>query len=292
MDGVLVQVGLPLVLAFMMVTMGLGLAPRDFARVATRPKAFAVGAVNQMLVLPLVTFAIASVSTLEPALAAGFMILAACPGGVTSNILTHYAKGDTALSIALTSVVSLVGFITIPLIVGFALTNFTGASQAIEPPTKLIAGSVFVLTIIPVAIGMGIRRGSATLAAALEPWFNRISALLFVLVVVGAVASNWTLFVTNVAELGIAVLGLNVSMMAVGYASAVLLKLEDKQAISISIETGLQNVTMGMFIGTTLLGSEAMSLPSAIYGVLMYGPAALFLFFLRARHGQPAAAAA
>ena len=281
MDGPLVQVVLPLVLCFMMLTMGLSLTVNDFRRVATHPKAFFTGAFNQMLLLPLVTFAIASMAGLEPMMAAGFMILAACPGGVTSNVLSHYARGDLALSISLTSVVSLLGFITIPLITQFALGHFVGDAQQIAAPTKLIAGSVFVLTIIPVSIGMLVRRYAEATAARVEPWMNRISAVLFVIVVIGAIASNWQLFVDNLATIGAAVLVLNLLMMSLGYGSSKLMKLDEPQAIAIALETGVQNATMGLFIGTTLLGSEMLSLPSAIYGVVMYGPAAMFLFLLR-----------
>lgn len=283
MDGPLVQIVLPLVLMFMMATMGLNLTTDDFRRVVTEPKAFFTGAFNQMIVLPLVTLLVASMAGLEPTLAAGFMILAACPGGITSNVLTHYAKGDLALSITLTAVVSLLGFITVPLIVGFGLQHFMGADQPVTAPSEVIAGSVFALTILPVGLGMVVRRQAEALAARVEPIMNKISAVLFVIVVIGAVASNWALFVENFGKLGLASFVLCVTMMAIGFGTARAMNLEHDQAVSISLETGVQNGTMGLLIGTTLLGSEALALPSAIYGVLMYLPATLMVMFLRWR---------
>lgn len=290
MDGPLVQVVLPLVLGFMMLTMGLGLTAADFKRVVTQPKAFFTGAINQIVLLPIVTFAIATLAGFEPVLAAGFMILAACPGGVTSNVLAHYAKADVALSITLTSVASLLGFVTIPLIISFSLSHFMGEAQTVPPPTKLIAGSVFVLTIVPVSLGMLVNHLQPDGARAAEPWMNRISAVLFVIIVIAAVAVNWTLFVTNLASMGLAVFALLVVMLGIGYGSAVALGLPSRQSTTIALETGIQNSTMGLFIGTTLLGNEALALPAAIYGVLMYGPASLLLFALRGRNVAEAAA--
>ena len=150
---------------------------------------------------------------------------------------------------------------------------------------------MFVLTIIPVGIGMALRRFAGGMTQALFPWMNRISAGLFAVVVVGAVASNWALFVENVPTLGIWTLLLNVVMMGLGFGSAVMLKLDTKQATSIALETGVQNATMGIVIATSLLGNEVMSLPSAIYGVLMYLPAFGLIGLLKARGANAAAAA-
>lgn len=281
MDDGLLRVALPLVLAIMMMTMGLGLTLNDFKQVILRPKAFFTGVTNQVILLPIATFLVATVSDLDPLLAAGFMLLAACPGGVTSNIITHFAKGDTALSVSMTAVVSLAGFITIPIIVAFGLNHFAGESADIAVPVDLIAGAVFVITIIPVAIGMLLKRFATRFAEVAEPWFNRLSALFFVLIVIGAVAANWQLFVDNVAEIGAAVLILNVVMMAIGYYSSKFLSLSDKQAVSISIETGIQNSTIGITLAISVLDNQVLSLPAAVYGILMYGPAFLLVSKLR-----------
>jgi len=281
MEGSLVQVVLPIVLAFMMLTMGLGLTGADFRRVATEPKAFMTGAINQVVLLPIVTFAVATFAGLDPLLSAGLMILAACPGGVTSNVLTHYAKGDSALSISLTAVISLLGFFTIPFIVQFAMTHFVGTASAVAAPTELIAGSVFVITILPVTIGMLIRRFASGFATKAMPIANKTSAVLFVIVVVGAVAKNWALFKENVAVLGPAILTLIVVMMAIGFGTSRAMRLSDKQSTTIALETGVQNATMGLFIGTSLIGQAELSLPSAIYGVMMYAPALVLVSWLR-----------
>jgi len=229
----------------------------------------------------LATFAVASFAGLSPPMAAGFMILAACPGGITSNMLTFYAKGDLALSITLTAVVSLLGFITVPWIVTFALQHFMTDGTAVTPPAKIIAGSVFLLTLLPVGAGMLLAKLKPEGAKKIEPAFNNLSAVLFVVVVVGAVASNWTLFIDNVASIGAAALMLIMAMMATGFGTAKAMSLPRNQAVTIAIETGLQNAAMGLVIANTVLQRPELGLPSAIYGVLMYAPALAFVKWAR-----------
>ena len=236
-------------------------------------KAFATGFVNQVVLLPLITFAIATFSGLDPVMAAGFVILAACPGGVTSNVLTHFAK-EIALSISLTAVVSLLGFITVP------FWSF-GVEYRESRPSHRRDHRRQCVRAHHHSGGHGaapLRRGMTQALL----WMNRISAGLFAVVVVGAVVR---LFVENVPTLGIWTLLLNVAMMGLGFGSAVVLKL-DTCATSIALETGVQNATMGIVIATSLLGNEVMSLPSAIYGVLMYLPAFGLIGLLKAR-GSP-----
>ncbi|MEO1338735.1 MAG: bile acid:sodium symporter, partial [Myxococcota bacterium] len=190
------QVALPLSLAFIMFAMGLGLTRADFARVIVQPRDFLVGAVLQTAVLPVVAFAIASLWSLTPELAVGIMLLAACPGGTTSNLLTHMARGDVALSISLTAVISLAGVFTIPLVLGTSLQYFIGADAPPLPLLKTIIG-IFFITTVPVIIGMFVRAKSPRFAAWAEPKSRPLVTAMFVLIVVGAVVSERKLILAN-----------------------------------------------------------------------------------------------
>ena len=184
--GVVTDVVLPLALAFIMFALGLGLTLDDFARVATRPRDFIIGALSQIILLPLVAFALVSVWSLPPELALGVMIIAAAPGGVTSNILTAFARGDVALSISLTAVISLLSVVTIPIVVVFAYGQLVGGEAGDVSVTKT-AISVFVIVTVPVVLGLVVRRFAEGAAIKIEPIARQVSAVLFVLVLAGAI---------------------------------------------------------------------------------------------------------
>ena len=283
MNDILVDVILPLVLSVMMYTMGLTLRVEDFRRVGRKPKAFVLGVVNQMLVLPAAVFVLVSLSGLGPEFAVGFMILATCPGGITSNVMCHYARGDTALSVSLTAIVSLVSFMTLPFIVAWSMGHFMGAGPAADFPMGRIVLSLFVINVVPVGLGMLTLSKLPGLATRIAPWFDRITVVLFIVVVVGAVQKNWDLFVANVADLGTMSLVICVAMLAIGFLTARMAKLDKRHATAISLETGVQNAATAILIGGTILGSEMLYLPGAIYGVCMYLPAVLLLFYARFR---------
>jgi bile acid:Na+ symporter, BASS family len=281
MNDVLIDVILPLVLSVMMFTMGLTLRVDDFRRVGKKPKAFFLGVVNQMLVLPVAVFVLVGLSGLRPEFAVGFMILAACPGGITSNVMSHYARGDTALSISLTAVISLVSFMTLPLIVAISMGHFMATDGSADFPMMRIALTMFVINVIPVGLGMLTLAKLPNLSAKIAPWFDRITVVLFIVVVVGAVRRNWDLVVTNIAELGGTSLLICTAMLAIGFVAARLARLDKAQATTISLETGVQNAATAILIGGTILGSELLYLPGAIYGVCMYLPAGLLLLIAR-----------
>ena len=188
--SIVTDVILPIALAFIMFALGLGLTFDDFARVATRPRDFIVGAVSQILLLPVVAFLLVSVWPLPPELALGVMIIAAAPGGVTSNILTSFARGDVALSISLTAVISLLSVITIPIIVVFSYTWLVGGDAGADVSVAGTAISVFVIVTVPVVLGLVVRRFAAGFATGFEPWARKISAALFVLVLAGAILAE------------------------------------------------------------------------------------------------------
>ena len=281
--NVIIDVILPLSLAFIMFSLGVGLTTQDFSMVFREPKAFGIGLANQMLVLPIVGFAIATLSGLSPELAVGVMILACCPGGVTSNILTKLAQGDTALSISYTAVVSVASVITLPLIVGLSMDHFMGEA-APDIDILELGVQMFLLTTLPVMIGMLVRHRSPSAANSMEKGVNMTAAVLFVIIVLAAIGSEWGTLMENIGTLGPAVIALNVLMLTIGYQSAKVLDLPSIRATTVSIESGIQNATVGIAVGALILcspdgGLSTLSLPAGVYGVLMYLVIAPFLYW-------------
>lgn len=291
--GLATDVLLPIALALIMASMGLALVPGDFARVLREPKAFAVGALSQLVLLPLMAFALAlgwgALFDPPAALVMGFVLLAACPGGATSNLLTHLARGDTALSISLTAVFSVLSVVTIPLIVGLGLALIMGADA---PPLAVgeTALGVFLITTVPVALAMALRQARPALALRIEPAARKGAAGLFVLIVLGAVVAEWDLVKTHFADIGPPALILNLAAMAAGLWVARAARLGRDREIAIALETGLQNGTLAIFVGLTLLGDELMVVPAAIYALVMFATAGAYVGWLT-RSGPARAAA-
>ncbi len=281
---ILITVFLPLALAIIMLSLGLGLTLEDFRRVFAAPKAFGIGAVSQILILPVIAYVTAIAFSLPAELAVGLMILSFCPGGVTSNILTKLARGDLALSISLTGVISLVSVVTVPLLVAYMAAHFMGVDA---PPVNVtsLAIAMFVITALPVVIGMAIRAYAPGLTGVIERPLERLAVVLFVIVVVGALAANWTLFVDNLAVLGPAVIVLNIVLLAIGLGLARLFSLSGSQATAIAIETGIQNATLGITVGSLIVEQVSalppFSLPSGVYGITMYVVSLPFVFWRR-----------
>ena len=285
-SNVIIDVILPLSLAFIMFSLGLGLTVKDFSLVFTEPKAFAIGITNQMIVLPIIGFGIATFFGLSGEMAVGLMILACCPGGVTSNILTKLAKGDTALSISYTAVVSVVTVISLPLIVGFSMDHFMGEA-APEIDILGLGITMFLLTALPVMLGMSLRRYAVELTEKIEPGASKLAAGLFVIIVIAAIVSEFDTLMDNLGTLGPAVIVLNVMMLGIGWQSATMLSLNDQRATTVAIESGIQNASVGITVGGLIMAPAAgatlstLSLPSGVYGVLMYLVIAPFLFWRR-----------
>ena len=281
--GFVTDVVLPLVLAFIMFALGLGLTFNDFARVAMQPRDFFVGSLAQIVLLPVVAFALVSVWPLQPELALGVMIIAAAPGGVTSNILTAFARGDVALSISLTAVVSLLSVVTIPLIVVFSYTTLMGSEAGADVSIARTAISVFLIVTIPVLLGLVVRRFAATFAIGFEPKARKISALLFVVVLAGAIYQERNDIVAYFAQAGLITLVLNVAMMVLAYLIARLLASAPPQRIAISIECGLQNGTLAIAVATVLFGGGLATVPAATYSLIMFATALIYIAVLRRR---------
>ena len=278
----IIDIILPLSLVFIMFTLGIGLTIEDFKNILREPKAFGLGIINQMILLPIVAFFIVSIIKLPNEMAVGMMILACCPGGVTSNIITKLAKGDTALSISYTAVVSIASVITLPLIVGFSMQHFLESNA----PTINILSlglTMFLITTMPVTIGLYINTKYHNITVPFQPIANKISTILFIIIVIGALASEWDLFIKNLNTLAPAIITLIIIMLFIGYNSALWFGISKKKAITISIESGIQNATVGITIGNLILnqgtGLSILSLPSGVYGILMYLVCLPFVFW-------------
>jgi BASS family bile acid:Na+ symporter len=279
--GFVTNVVLPLALAFIMFALGLGLTVNDFARVARQPKDFFVGAASQMIVLPLVGFMLVTIWPVTPEIALGVMIIAAAPGGVTSNLLTAFGRGDVALSISLTAIISLLSVLTIPLIVVFSYGHFFGEAVSGEVSVARIAIGVFLIVTVPVLIGLAVRRYAEGFADRFEPVARNISAILFALVLLGAIIQERNNIVEFYAEAGVITLVLNIVMLALAWLLGSVFGSGRSQRITISIECGLQNGTLAIAVATILFGGGAVVIPAATYSLTMFATALIFIYFLR-----------
>jgi BASS family bile acid:Na+ symporter len=280
--NVITDVILPLALAFIMFTLGLGLTFSDFARVAKMPKNFLIGLVSQLVFLPLVALIIVFVWPLQPELAIGLILIAAAPGGVTSNILTSFAKGDVALSISLTAVMSLLSVISVPLVLGISMGLISDNSLGSISLTS-IAISMFLIVTLPVLLGMIFRASLSYLTKRIEKIAKILSTALFVLVLIGAILAERQNLVEYFAQTGLVVLILNILMMTIAYYWAKLFSSGRPQLKPISLECGLQNGTLAIFVGTSVFGGGLYIVPAATYSVIMYLTSLIFIYFIRKR---------
>ncbi|WP_109433855.1 bile acid:sodium symporter family protein [Aquimarina sp. AU119] len=266
-------------LIIIMLGMGLSLVVDDFKRIFTYPKAIAVGLTNQIILLPILGFALASLFPLQPEVAIGIMILAACPGGPTSNLISHLAKGDIALSVTLTAISSFVTILTIPFIINFALLHFLDEGQMIKLDIINTIIQILVITIIPVSIGMIIRKYNEGFALRMAKPVRIASGVVLALVIVGITIKEKDNFVSYFDQAGTVALCLNVLTMVVGYYSARLFKITNKSAISISIESGIQNGTLAITIAIVLLENTSFAIAPAVYSLLMFFTGGIAVYF-------------
>lgn len=279
--GLVVDIFLPLALAFIMFALGIGLTVDDFARVIRRPRDFLVGAVAQMVMLPLVAFALVTIWPMPAELALGLMIIAAAPGGVTSNILTAFARGDVALSISLTAVTSLLSVLTIPVIVVTAYAHLIGGSAGQDVSVTRTALSVFAIVTVPVLAGLAVRRFAKRLALRIEPLARKLSTVLFVVVLAGAIFQERANIVDYMEQAGLVTLTLNIAMMALAFGLSGLLASGPRQRVAISLECGLQNGTLAIAVATLLFGGGLAVVPAATYSLIMFATGLLFVVLLR-----------
>ena len=279
--NIVTDVILPLALAFIMFALGLGLTGEDFLRVARQPRDFFVGAFSQIIILPIIAFILVKIWPIAPELAIGVMIIAAAPGGVTSNLLTYFAKGDVALSISLTAIISLLSVVTIPFIVLTSIGLLADTSIAQDISLLSMARDMFLIVTVPVILGMLFRKFIPTAAIRFEPMAKKVSIVLFVLVVLGAIAAEKENIVSYFAQAGLITLLLNVIMMVVAFYLAQLLGSGNEQKKCITIECGLQNGTLAIFVATSIFGGGAYVIPAATYSLIMFFTSLIFVYLVR-----------
>jgi len=276
---------LPLALAFIMFVLGLGLTSSDFLRVIKQPRDFFVGAFSQIVLLPIIALILVIVWlrmwSISPELAIGVMIIAAAPGGVTSNLLTSFARGDVALSISLTAIISLLSVITVPLIVLMSIIFIKNSAVDIDISLTKMAISMFLIVTVPVIIGMVFRKFASNVAIKFEPIAKKISAVLFVIVLLGAILAEKDNVISYFAQAGLITLVLNVVMMVVAYYVAQLLASGKEQKKCITIECGLQNGTLAIFVATSIFGGGMYVIPAATYSLIMFLTSLIFIYFVR-----------
>lgn len=276
------EILLPVALIVIMLGMGLSLTLQDFKRVVVYPRATFVGLVGQLILLPVVAFLVLKVIALPPALAVGVMVLAVCPGGPTSNLISNLARADLALSITLTAISSLITVFTIPVLLNLSMEHFMGEGKYVELPVVDTMLQIIVITIVPVCIGMLIRSKFPKAASKAERPVKIASALFIALVILGVIIREKDNLAGFFAEVGTTMLIINVVIMSLAYGAGVLFRLSHPQCATISIESGIQNGTLAIAIATSslLLNNPQMSIPAAVYSLLMFvtGSVAIWLF--------------
>ena len=279
--GILTDIILPLSLAFIMFALGLGLSWDDFARVAKQPRDFFIGAFSQIFILPIVAFILVKLWPISPELAIGVMIIAAAPGGATSNIITFFAKGDVALSISLTAIISLLCVVTIPFIIIISLNLLMGTNTTLEISLLDIASKMFLIVTIPVLLGMLFKKSFSNVASSFEPTAKKISAVLFVLVLLGAILSERNNIISYFSQAGLITFVLNIIMMFIAFYIAKFLGSGEKQKKAITIECGLQNGTLAIVVATSIFGGGLYLVPAATYSLIMFATSLIFVYLVR-----------
>ena len=272
----------PIILALIMLGLGLGLKVEDFTRVLKTPKDFFVGFFSQLIILPIVAYLLIIILKTPPEIAIGVMIIAAAPGGVTSNILTKFANGDVALSITLTAIISLISIVTVPFII-FTSADLLGITNISENISMIgIALKMFLVVTVPVIIGMIIRKFAENFVASKAEIFNKLNIVLFVIFFIAAFYEERGNFISFFKQAGLIALALNITMMVIAFYLAKCCASGIAQRKAISLECGLQNGTLAIFVSTQIFGADILyATPTAAYGLTMYITGFIFVFLLK-----------
>lgn len=285
-DDLVTLVLLPLALACIMVTLGFTLTAADFRRVATAPRGVGVGLLNLVLVAPALAFVTAELFDLDPVFAVGLVLLGASPGGTLANLLTHLAGGQTALSITMTALSSVLAAITVPAYLTLAIDHFGATGVAGDPEMLEIVARVFAITVVPLAAGMEVRRRAPGWVAANERRAKRIAFGVFLLVVAGAIAAEFEETSEHLGELAAAAITLNLAAMGVSFVAARAVRLDDRAATAIALELGVHNAALAIAVGSGI--DPKLTIPAAVYSSFMFVSGGLFA---RAMHRRNARAA-
>jgi BASS family bile acid:Na+ symporter len=287
MASPLLSTFLPIALGIIMLGLGLSLTPADFVRVVKFPKPVLIGLVCQLILLPYLCFLIAKYFGLAPELAVGLMLLAASPGGTSANLYSHLAHGDVALNVTLTAVNSVVAILTMPLLVNWSLLYFMADGQAIPLQFAKVV-QVFAIVLVPVVVGMVVRKLSARFAVLMERPMKIISALFLVVTVVLALVKDWHTVLDYAPVVGMAALLFNLLSLGIGYWVPRLFQLPQRQAVAIGMEIGIHNgaLAIALALSPTLLNNPTMAIPAAIYSVLMFFTAGAFGWWVNVSHAK------
>ncbi len=272
---------LPVALGVLMLGMGLGLILADFQRITRYPKAVLIGLVNQIIILPIVGFIIVSLLPLRPEIAVGLMIVAICPIGPSSNVLTYLAKGDVALSVTLTAFSSIIAIFTIPFLATLTLQHFMGESAAISLPIGSTMAQIFLIIVLPMIIGMTIRHYFPLLAKSLEPITNRLAVIFLAVIICLLILREWQRLPLFIAQTGLAVIILNTTASLIGFFSGRLFQLTIPKRICIAIEVGIQSGTLAIAITAGLLKNPDLAIPAMVYSLWMYVSAFIAVYYGR-----------
>ena len=272
----------PIILALIMLGLGLGLKFEDFTRVLKAPKDFFIGLFSQLIILPVIAYVLILILKTPPEIAIGVMIIAAAPGGVTSNILTKFANGDVALSVSLTAVISLISIVTVPLII-FTSADLIGITNIAQNISMLgIALKMFLVVTVPVILGMIIRRYAENFISSKVEIFNKLNIIFFVIFFIAAFYEERENLINFIIQAGLITLILNISMMLIAYYLAKTFASGVKQQKCIALECGLQNGTLAIFVSTQIFGTDILyAIPTGAYAIIMYITGLLFVFFLK-----------
>jgi len=271
----------PIALALIMLALGLGLSLENFANVIKQPKDFLVGLICQLILLPIIAFILIKILNTSPELAIGVMIIAAAPGGVTSNVLTKFANGDVALSVSLTAIISLVSIITVPFIVFKSADLLNINYQSAEISMIGISMKMFLVVTFPVFIGMLIRKFAKDFISSKEQLIQKISVFLFALVFLAILIEEKGNIVPYLAEAGLITLILNLTMMILSFYIAKKFASGIAQRKCISLECGLQNGTLAIFVSTQIFDNPAYLVPTATYALIMFITSIIFVFIVK-----------
>lgn len=283
----LVEIGLPVALAIIMVGIGLSLMVRDFEREARQPKGLVVGSIGQLIGMPAIGFLLVALLDLPVAIAVGIVVAAACPGGTTSNLISYLARANVALSIVLTVVASVVTIVSLPLFVDLAL-RWQGASAEIQVPLLRTVATLFGVVLIPTMIGMLVRVRAPHRAAKLERSVSVFGAVVLIALIIGIAISLRDELVELLTTAGPAAILLNLGGIALGFALGAVARLPLADRFTFAVELGIKNSTLGILLGVTVMGSAEIAAPSAVYGVLMYVSGVVLVVVGRRVLGQPA----
>lgn len=281
-SSILVTLVMPVSLGIIMLGLGLSLTLDDFKRVAKFPKAITIALLCQMVLLPTLCFLLAKSFGLPPELAVGLMLLSASPGGPTANLYSHLSNGDVALNITLTAINSMLTLFSLPLIVNLSLHYFMNEDQYVPMQFQKVL-EVFAIVLIPVIGGMILKAKAPAFALKMNNPVKILSALFLALIIAAITIQEWGLLVQYFFQIGVPVLAFNVLSMAIGYFLPLLFRIGKKQSIAIGMEIGIHNGTLAIYIALNVLNNSAMSLPSGLYGLLMFFTAAAFGFLVNVR---------